>query len=780
MKWFNKINSVLHELRSHFLPLVFYLIFNLIIMVFADPLKERIQIETVWRFLNLGFMLIAGWLTVRVYRKSIRPNEEIIKIGHLLNTEDYPNLTRALIDLGQGDLSEQLTVHAKPLESGYKSEPLNLMVNNLIQNLHKSVREFNAVTGIPCWRLCFVGADSFLEGNRCAEVMVEQLQGKGEAGIVLGSLSHIGQDLRRKGFEAFIHDHAPDIRIVDVTESRRDRNRMVNYMPELLKQHPKLSGMYFTDTGSCYGVVDYLIEHNLKSIKIICHDLAETTVQFMEQGWITAALSQDPIAQGYNPVIYLYNHICCGWIPQTPRQLTHLDVVDQQNLKNFWKSGEGCLQTQEITARLAKPMKRLNDKFLRIGVLGRTETAFWQETQKGVLSAAEHLKPLDVRVEWIVPEENKDKGDTSAGVYGPWIDRLVNEGWDGLAVVASDANLIPAINRAIKSGIPVVTWNTEPANLGNLIHTVKDQANKLKDLSEKLAVSTEQTMQATGRVKYAISDVAQGAVFQDEEISTTMKTLESLLFNINLVNQKAEESTKASEGTVRSVTNGSKAMVASLDRMKSVEAAVSHTGEIVNELEQHSAKIDKIVEMISDIASRVNVLSLNASIEATKAGEYGKGFSVVAEEVRHLAKNTRDATKNAVQLVLTVQGGIEKVQKMMSKSLHQLHETTESTANTKQAIENITRLVEIDRDRMKKIAEMVVQMQSFSNRVGEAMDKVARVSEKNVRTVEDINESTKAMSQELDEVAELAQALGNMAIGEQLLLAKFRLNINHS
>ena len=777
MRLLSKLRSIFFELKSEFLPLVFYLIFNIIILVFTNQLKQKFQIETLWRILNLGFILILIWLYIRVYLKSIRPNNDIIKVGHLLNSEDYPNLTRALIDLGQGDLSEQLTVHARPVKSNHKSDALHHLINGLIENLQKSVQEFNAVTGIPCWRLCFVGADSFLEGNRCAEVMTEQLQGKGEVAIVLGSLSHIGQDLRRKGFEAYIHDHTPDIHIVDVTESLRDRKRMLKYMPELLKRHPKLSGMYFTDTGSSYGVVDYLIEHELK---IICHDLAETTVKFLEQGWITAVLSQDPIAQGYNPVIYLYNHICCGWIPQTPRQLTHLDIVDKQNINDFWKSGEGCIQTQEISTRLARPMKRQGKKFLRIAVLGRTETAFWQETQKGVFHAAEHLKPMNVKVEWIVPKENSEKGDTRADVYGPLIDRLVEEKCDGLAVVASDANLIPYINRAVKSGMPVITWNTEPSNLGNLIHTVKDQANKLKDLSERLAVSTDQTIQATGRVKYAINDVAHGAVLQDEEISTTLKTLESLLFNINLVNRKAKESTEASEGTVHAVSTGSKAMVNSLESMKSVEEAVLNTGKIVNELKKHSAKIDKIVEMISDIASRVNVLALNASIEATKAGEYGKGFSVVADEVRQLAINTRNATKNAVQLVFTVQGGIEKAQKMMSKSLRQLHETSESTENAKQAIENITRLVEIDRDRLKKIAEMVVQMQSFSNRVGEAMDKVARVSEKNVKTVEDINESTEAMSLELDEVSELAQSLGNMAIGEQHLLAKFRLNIHHS
>ena len=76
---------------------------------------------------------------------------------------------------------------------------------------------------------------------------------------------------------------------------------------------------------------------------------------------------------------------------------------------------------------------------------------------------------------------------------------------------------------------------------------------KFKDLSEKLALSTEQTIQATGRVKYAISDVAQGAVLQNEEITTTLKILESLLANINLVNQKTEESTEASERTVQAV-----------------------------------------------------------------------------------------------------------------------------------------------------------------------------------------------------------------------------------
>ncbi|MBN2104246.1 substrate-binding domain-containing protein [bacterium] len=770
-------------LQLVFLILIILLALQISGMALQDALSNRLPVALIFRiigFLSFFCAMTLFWIARQMH---IDPMKGVLEIGKTLNTEDCPKLTRALTDLGQGDLSEQLVLKSKPLKLKNTTQiiPMIQMINSLVINLQNSVKEFNSVTGIPCLRLCFVGADSFLEGNRCAEVMADTLNGKGEVAIVLGSFKHIGHDLRRKGLEAHLLDKHPDIHIVDVSESLTNKKRVYDYMPELLKKHPNLSGVYFTDTNSSEGCVEYIKENKKYDyLKIISHDLSATTVEFLQEGIVTASLSQDPIAQGYNPVIYLYNHITSNWIPQTPRLLTHMDVVTQNNYQKFWKPGEGSIQTSEITTRLAKVIQTKNKKPLRIVVLGRSEATFWEETRKGVVSAAAVLKPLNTKVEWIVPKENKEKGDISAAVYGPWIEKLVKEKCDGIAVVASDSDLVPYINKAVQAGVPVVTWNTEPASLGNLIYTVKDQAEKLKNLSEKLAFSATQSTQATESVKAAMGGMSEGAVLQNQEISATKGVLGALLQNISLVNRKTEESSKAAERTVQAVFDGSKAMVNTLDSMKTVEHSVTETGKIVEDLEEHSTKIDNVVELISDIASRVNVLALNASIEATKAGKYGKGFSVVANEVRTLAKSTRDATQNAIQLVVSVRNGIEQVQKMMSESLRRLHETTQSTEGAKQTVEDITKLVEVDQSRVKQIAEMVMQMQAYSNQVGEAMEKVASISDKNVKTVEIVNESTKEMSKELDKVSELAQSLENMAVGEQQLLAKFRLNIHNT
>ena len=161
---------------------------------------------------------------------------------------------------------------------------------------------------------------------------------------------------------------------------------------------------------------------------------------------------------------------------------------------------------------------------------------------------------------WFMPGIGSEKPKVEAHVHP--FDEVVSffgtnhdDRVDGLAVVASDKNLVPYINRAQKAGVPVVTWNTEPSNLGNLIFTVKDQAEKLKELSQKLAVSTSQTTQATSRVKFAMSDVAQGAMLQNEEINETQNILESLLNNISHVNQETGDSAQAAEGTVKAVSN---------------------------------------------------------------------------------------------------------------------------------------------------------------------------------------------------------------------------------
>jgi methyl-accepting chemotaxis protein len=294
-------------------------------------------------------------------------------------------------------------------------------------------------------------------------------------------------------------------------------------------------------------------------------------------------------------------------------------------------------------------------------------------------------------------------------------------------------------------------------------------------LSETIATSTYEVSVATNQVKKAMNTMSEGSVYQGTQIQQTKETVDFLLSNIDKVSQEADESAKAGENTSQAVGMGVKAMEQMLATMKTLEKSVTDTWQIVEELGKHSERIDGVVDLIKDIASRVNVLALNAAIEATRAGESGKGFMVVAKEIRQLAKNTGDATQEVNTLIGSVKTDIVKVEKVMNEGLVKISQSADLTNQAGQALNKINNLVRIDQDRLKNIAAAMLRMQQFSHDVGLAMDRVASVSSKNTQTVEEVNTATNEMSDQLENVANLSRDLEEMAKGEQDLMAKFTL-----
>ena len=114
--------------------------------------------------------------------------------------------------------------------------------------------EFNALTDVPCKRLCYVGADSFLEGKQCAEVMGDKLGGKGQVIITTGFLNAAGLELRRKGFSSTIRDKFPEIEIVEVFENFENPEITYKRMLDMLARYPRLAGVYVTEGATPHAV----------------------------------------------------------------------------------------------------------------------------------------------------------------------------------------------------------------------------------------------------------------------------------------------------------------------------------------------------------------------------------------------------------------------------------------------------------------------------------------------------------------------------------------------
>ncbi len=788
----NYIYSLLSDKTFHFLSIIIlvFLIFGFTGYFCLNQYFHVLRAEQlipaantpmlIGRYFIVGSLIVSAifilWIVLSIFKKAIKPYNDLIKTGCVLAEKDCTNLTSNMSELAQGNLATMLSFQTEPiLEKKVTSELGKFadILNEMIQSLNETATEFNAITDIPCRRLCYVGADSFLEGRKCGEVMGEVTGGKGEVAIITASFKASGLELRRKGFESMLREKYPEIQIVDVKENHDKIEESYSIAKDLIKRYSQLSGIYVTEGGTPSGVAKAIFELKKKGkVKIICHDLTDEVMPYVKDGVVTATLGQDPFAQGHDPVIHLFNYAVAGWRPSTPRLLSHMDVVKPENYKQFWKEGRGVIQS--ASKQYAQPVEKMPERPLKIMVLGKEDSVFWYPVRDGVLAAAKELERFNVKVEWI-PQETKDFV-TKASDLEPYFERLISEGYDGLSMVVHDKEIVPYINKIVDAGIPVITFNSEPASLRGLIYTIMEQAEKLMGMSENLASSSYQVDIATTQINNAMHEMARGTVSQNEEVYQTQETVESLLDNISQVNQEATESTKASENTEKAVSQGTEAMEKTLTSMRTIEKSVGDTWHIVEELGKHSERIDIVVDLIDNIASRVNVLALNAAIEATRAGEYGKGFMAVANEIRKLAKNTADATREVTELVNTVQSGIHKVEKVISVGLDRIKESATMTESAQNLLGDIHNLVKKDRDRMQKIAGAITEMQRSSYQVGETMGSVALVSEKNTKTVEQVNSATQQVSAQLKEVAALAKLLEQMSKGEQQLLVKFNVS----
>ncbi len=692
--------------------------------------------------------------------------------------EDCCALAVAMTELAQGNLTAHLAVQSQPADPARHPQMRELVeaFNSVVKSLQETAHEFNTVTEAPCHRLCYVGADSFLEGRACGEAMGKALEGRGQVAVITSNYSASGPEQRRKGFASIVREKFPQISIVEMPEGSENPEKAYACSKSLMQKYCALRGIYVTVGATPHDIARAVADSGRGGeVKVIGHDLVDDTMRDIQGGTITATLGQDPFAQGYEPVIHLFNHLAAGWQPPVPRLLTNLDVVTRDNYKLFWHPERGTIESEAVAQRRTKPVDKQPGRALRIAVLGREDSKFWHQVRDGVSAAADKLRGLNATVDWIVPRENREQGLISPEIYGPIMESLVQQKYDALATGVFDEGYIPYINRTVAAGVPVITFNSEPTSLRGLVLSITGQARKLMGLSHNLANTIGHVNQATLQINAAMYQVSQGTISQNEQVSRTYESLGSLLKNIDQVSTEARRGSEAAESAADAANAGTEAVEKTLASMQAIKESVSDTASTVEKLGQHSEKIDIIIKLIGGIAYQIKLLGINAAIEAAHAGPYGAGFSVVAGEIRSLAERTAQATREITDLVASVKSGIEGVQKVMGGGLDRVAKGASLAEQAGKVLGEIRRTVEDNQSRLRKIAAAMAEMQAFSHQVGEVMESVATVSEENAAAIEEVSASTREMTSQLKEVTKLADSLTRMSEAEQQLLTKFSL-----
>ncbi len=782
----------------------------------------------------VGSLVMVLLLLIYLQFSFYKPLSALSEKFKLMADKDFSSISRALTEMAHGNLTTGIKLEANSIRTtaNGKIGEMAAGLNQIIENLKEASKEFNSATDNPCQRLLYVGADSYLEGRACGDAMGKALNGKGRVAIIVESLSIIGHELRRKGFLNILKEKYSSIVVLETVATNLNNEASYEETKNLLRKYPDLSGIYVTYSGAMTAKAVKDLNKNGK-VKIICHDLADDTMEFVKEGTVTATLGQDVFAQGHDPVIHLFNNIVNNWIPIQPRILTSMDLVTKENYNQFWQSGKGIIESKQVALRRARPIKK-SDRPIKIAVLGRTLNPFWDDFKKGVDAAVNELRQYNATVDWIIPKGSHDNGiiNVTAEIYGPAVEDCINKNYHGISTGIFDNKLIPYINKAVEKKIAVATFNSEPMSLRGLFATFIEKANKLLDLSQNLSYAAQQSADTSNYNAEAVQQMVKSLNEEATSVSTANTNMTQIAASIEQIAVDSHEQKKAAEKVSASATeisnaidsanssastvvtasaeaidvakNGAKTVMKNLEQMKSIEETVNKFASKIEGMAKQSEQIEEIIETIEEIAEQTNLLALNAAIEAARAGEHGRGFAVVADEVRNLAERSAAATKQTSSLIIKVQKDMKEAGESIKMIVEKVKEGTEIANQSGDAIDkllNTSQNVNIQINTMAeandavanimsgllesitKITGVIEQNMSATEELSasvqhtvEMINNVAAISEFNATTINEISEKTLKATKQAQEVGNVATGLSGMANELQAATAQFKID----
>ncbi|WP_404427382.1 methyl-accepting chemotaxis protein [Ureibacillus chungkukjangi] len=364
-----------------------------------------------------------------------------------------------------------------------------------------------------------------------------------------------------------------------------------------------------------------------------------------------------------------------------------------------------------------------------------------------------------------------------AMIVARFITRPINTVVDKLTELSNnDGDLTARLTIKSKDEIGKLaqSFNTMIENIQRVIKHVQTSTVEVATSAEELYASAEQNTSATEQVTTSIQQIASGTERQLKGTEDSSIAMGEIALGIQRVAESSTKLAEAALNTTQEAEEGNVSISKSITQMKQIQSSVTKAEGKVSELSQLSIQIGQILDVITGIADQTNLLALNAAIEAARAGEQGKGFAVVADEVRKLAEESKSSASEITSLITQIQLNTKEAVDFINNGSKDVNTGLYIVNEAGNAFESILSSIQLVTEQIQEVSASAEEISASTELVASSLEELTMVSKESSSNSQSVAASSEEQLASIEEISLSAENLTKNAEQLQVLVGKFK------